>query len=154
MTQAQLFNPSEHISKIKTTAGEKDYLAVAWRLVWFRSACSEGTIATEMVVLDLDKETSEEYMQWSDAEHKKVKVTRKANGFCIFRATVTDGKGGSAQATKSEKAASFPDYIEKCETGAVGRALAMLGYGTQFTGDELDEKHRLADAPLERTSGK
>ena len=31
-------------------------------------------------------------------------------------------------------------------SGAIGRALAMLGYGTQFTGDELNEEHRIVDA--------
>jgi hypothetical protein len=152
MTQTQSFNPNEHLMQVQG----KDYLPVAWRLCWYREQCPEGTITTELVTLDLDRPTEEDYMQWSDAEHKKVKVTRKANGWCLFKAVVTDGKGGSATGYKSEKAAAFPDFIEKCETGAVGRALAMLGYGTQFTGDELDEKHRLADAPVERggTSGK
>jgi hypothetical protein len=28
----------------------------------------------------------------------------------------------------------------------------MLGYGTQFTGDELSEEHRIVDAPVERSS--
>src|SRR5207244_7317493 len=80
------------------------------------------------------------------------KTTKRANGFVVFRAAIKDGKGGSATATKSEKAASFPDYIEKAETGAVGRALAMLGYGTQFTGDELNEEHRIVDAPVDRST--
>ena len=69
----------------------------------------------------------------------------------MFRATVKDGKGGIATGTKSEKAASFPDYIEKAETGAIGRALAALGYGTQFAPD-LDEQHRIVDAPVDRST--
>ena len=68
----------------------------------------------------------------------------------MFRATVNDGKGGVGTGTKSERAASFPDFIEKAETGAIGRALASLGYGTQFTGDELNEAHRIVDAPVTR----
>ena len=68
----------------------------------------------------------------------------------IFRAIVKDGQGGTATGTKSEKAASFPDFIEKAETGAIGRALAALGYGTQFTGDEWDEAHRIVDSPVDR----
>jgi len=63
---------------------------------------------------------------------------------------VKDGQGGVATGTKSEKAASFPDFIEKAETGAIGRALAALGYGTQFTGDEWDEAHRIVDSPVDR----
>ena len=48
-----------------------------------------------------------------------------------------------------EKAASFPDYVEKAETGAIGRALAALGYGTQFA-PELNEQHRIVDSPVDR----
>ncbi|HTD18454.1 MAG TPA: hypothetical protein VK667_02885, partial [Ktedonobacteraceae bacterium] len=40
-------------------------------------------------------------------------------------------------------------YIEKAETGAIGRALAALGYGTQFA-PELNEEHRIVDSPVER----
>ena len=67
----------------------------------------------------------------------------------VFFARITDGKGGSATGTKSETAASFPDYIEKAETGAIGRALAGLGYGTQFA-PELDEENRIVDSPVNR----
>ena len=140
------FNPADHLMKVS----QKDYLPVAWRLVWFREQCPEGTITTEMTFIDLDRETTEEVTVWNDQAKRKEKVTKRANGFVIFRATVTDGKGASATATKSEKAASFPDFLEKCETGATGRALAMLGYGTQFTACELEEGHRIVDSPIER----
>lgn len=148
------FNPNDHITKLpqgQDKNGNKrtaDYLEVKWRLVWFRHECPEGTIHTEMIHLDLDRETEETVMAWNNETRRSEKVTKHANGFCIFRASITDGKGGSATATKSEKAASFADYIEKCESGAIGRALAMLGYGTQFTGDELAEQHRIVDAPV------
>ena len=74
---------------------------------------------------------------------------KRAKGYARFRATISDGKGGRATGTKSECAASFPDYIEKAETGAIGRALAALGYGTQFA-PELNEEHRIVDSPVER----
>jgi hypothetical protein len=46
---------------------------------------------------------------------------------------------------KGESRKDFPSgHMEKAETGAVGRALAFLGYGTQF--GELDEG-RLSDSP-------
>lgn len=41
----------------------------------------------------------------------------------------------------------FP--LETAETGAIGRALALCGYGTQFCGDELDEGDEIADAPID-----
>ncbi len=146
------FNPNDHLMQIKNRNGSSDYLPVAWRLVWFRSVCPVGEISTEMIHLDLDRETEEESFAWNQETRRSEKIIKRANGFVIFRAVVTDGKGGKATATKSEKAASFGDYVEKAETGAVGRALAMLGYGTQFTGDELDEQHRIVDAPVDRST--
>ncbi len=142
------FDASKHLQQIATKQGDKDYLAVAWRLVWFRSERPEGTISTELVTLDLDRDTTEEVLVWNEEKKRKERVTRHAPGYCIFKATIEDGKGGKATAYKSEKAASFPDFIEKCETGAIGRALAMLGYGTQWVGDELNEFHRIVDTPL------
>ncbi|HVB20368.1 MAG TPA: hypothetical protein VNG51_00295 [Ktedonobacteraceae bacterium] len=146
------FNPNEHIMQLKSKDGLKDYLPVQWRLVWFREQCPNGTIETEIVHLDLDKETEEEVFAWNNEKRRSEKVVKTARGIAVFHATVKDGKGGVATGTKSEKAASFPDYIEKAETGAIGRALAALGYGTQFTGEEFNEEHRIVDSPVERTS--
>jgi hypothetical protein len=143
------FNPNEHVVQIKTKNGLADYLPVQWRLVWFRTQCPDGIIETEMLQLDLDRETEEEGFAWNDEKRRSEKVVKRSSGFVIFRAVVKDGKGGIATGTKSEKAASFPDYIEKAETGAIGRALAALGYGTQFA-PELDEEHRIVDAPVNR----
>jgi hypothetical protein len=42
--------------------------------------------------------------------------------------------------------------MEKAETGAIGRALALIGYGTQFCADELDEGDRIVDAPVAKKS--
>src|SRR5712692_5995250 len=146
------FNPNEHLIQLKSRDGLRDYLPVQWRLVWFRSVCPQGTIETEMLHLDLDRETEEEVEAWNEEKQANEKVIKRANGFAVFRAVVKDGKGGIGTGTKSEKAASFPDYIEKAETGAIGRALAALGYGTQFTGDEFNEAHRIVDSPVGRSA--
>jgi ribosomal protein S27AE len=37
--------------------------------------------------------------------------------------------------------------MEKAETGSVGRALSLCGYGTQFA-SELEEGQRIVDAPI------
>jgi hypothetical protein len=145
------FNPNDHLVQIKNRNGSADYLPVQWRLVWFREHCPEGSIETEMLHLDLDRETEEEGYAWNNDTRRSEKVIKRAIGLAVFRATVRDGKGGIATGTKSEKAASFPDYIEKAETGAIGRALAALGYGTQFAPD-LDEQHRIVDAPVDRNT--
>jgi hypothetical protein len=146
------FNPNEHLIQLKSKDGLKDYLPVQWRLVWYREQCPEGSIETEMVLLDPNRESEEEVYAWNNETRRSEKIIKRANGFAVFRAVITDGKGGKATATKSEKAASFGDYIEKAETGAIGRALAMLGFGTQFTGEELEEHHRIVDAPVDRST--
>ncbi len=146
------FNPNEHLIPIKNRGGkDADYLPVQWRLVWFRDACPEGTIETQATFLDFDRETEAESWKWDEVQRKSVKVVKHAKGAAVFFARVTDGKGGSATGTKSETAASFPDFIEKAETGAIGRALAALGYGTQFA-PELDEEHRIVDSPVNRSA--
>jgi hypothetical protein len=109
----------------------KEYLQVAHRLVWFREDHPRGTIKTQLI--EKGGEGKDEY--------------------AVFRAEVfVDTERGAmlvATAHKKETRAGFDDFIEKAETGALGRALAMMGYGTQFTADELDEGQRLADSPVE-----
>lgn len=147
--RARTFNPNEHVIQLKSKSGSADYLPVQWRLVWFREQCPHGTIETEEIEVDLDREMEEEGYAWNNETRRSEKVMKRAKGYARYRAIVTDGKGGRATGTKSEKAVSFPDFIEKAETGAIGRALAALGYGTQFA-PELNEEHRIVDAPVER----
>jgi hypothetical protein len=142
------FNPNEHLVQLKSKAGSQDYLPVQWRLVWFRSVCPQGTIDTEEVFVDLDREVEAEAFVWNAEKRRSEKVIKQAKGYARFRAVVTDGKGGRATATGSEAAVDFSDYIEKAETKAVGRALAALGYGTQFA-PEFGEQHRIVDAPVD-----
>jgi hypothetical protein len=151
MTQTDKFNPNEHLTTLKNGKSTSDYLEVKWRLVWFRENCPSGTIDTEEMLIDLDREVEVEVYVWSNEKRRSEKVTRKSRGYARFRAVVTDGKGGRATGTKSENAANFADYIEKAETGAIGRALAMLGYGTQFA-PEIDEGPRIVDSPVERSN--
>jgi hypothetical protein len=101
--------------------GGKHYLQVADRIVWFREEYPEGTIETQLVELDREKQ------------------------FCMYRARVTTGKGGVAEASGTETARDFGDYIEKAETKAVGRALGYLGFGTASAG--FEEGQRVVDAP-------
>jgi|GEM_PF-4897687 len=102
----------------------KQYLEVKYRLVWFR----------------------EEHPTWS-IETQLVSVTDTS---AYAKATIRDDTGRIiATSHKFESVQGFPDFIEKAETGAIGRALALIGYGTQFCADELDEGKRIVDAPAE-----
>lgn len=115
------FNPNDHMMKLKG----KDYLQVAWRLVWFREDHPDWCINAECIEQDQDH--------------------------AIFKAVICDGNGcqlSSGHGSESKK--DFGDFLEKAETKAVGRALAMLGYGTQFAADELDEGERIVDSPINR----
>ncbi|GAC1632813.1 MAG: hypothetical protein NVS4B9_25190 [Ktedonobacteraceae bacterium] len=147
--RTRTFNPNEHLIQLKSKEGYKDYLPVQWRLVWFREQCPQGTIDTEEIMVDLDREVEEEVYVWNNEKKRSEKVIKHARGYARYKAIVTDGKGGRATGTKSENAAGFPDFIEKAETGSIGRALAALGYGTQFAPD-LEEAHRIVDSPVDR----
>ncbi len=101
----------------------KPYLMVAHRLVWFREVMPGAAIETNVYEI--------------------------GESHAIFVATIRDENGKVlATATKKETQKDFPDFIEKAETGAVGRALAMAGFGTAFTVPDFDEGSRLADAPI------
>lgn len=115
-----MFKPNDHLMQIKG----RDYLQVQWRIVWMREEHKDWGIETEIV--------------------------KSAPGAAQVKATIKDGEGRIlAQAHKMETKQGFADYLEKAETGAIGRALALVGYGTQFTGGELDEGVRIVDAPVE-----
>lgn len=107
----------------------KNYLQVAQRLVWFREELPKWRIETELFKLE--------------------------EKYAIAKATIRNESGDiMATAHKREDAGHFGDFIEKAETGALGRCLAYIGYGTQFCADELDEGERLADAPIEKAPPK
>jgi hypothetical protein len=103
---------------------EADYLPVAARIAWFRKDNPYWSIITE--------------------------VEQLGNKAVVMKATIKDMLGTViATARKKETEIGFPDYIEKAETGAIGRALAMCGYGT-LQAPEFDEQDRLADTPVEK----
>lgn len=118
MDLMEKFNPQEHLMDLKG----KKYLQVMWRLVWFRQDKPNWCIDT--------------------------KLEQLTDNHAVFSAKILDEDGmQKASGYGSEGIKDFRDFIEKAETKAIGRALAMLGYGTQFA-PELDEGDRIVDSPV------
>ena len=146
-----MFNASEHLLNIGTDKKPRMYLEVKYRLVWLREEHPDAQITTEILQLDLDREVTAEVFEWDEVQRKNVKVTKHGKGMVIFKATIKLANGAVATGTKMENAAAFGDWLEKAESGAIGRALAGLGYGTQFCeGESEADSGRIVDAPVER----
>ncbi len=114
------FDVEKYVIKVQ---GGKKYLPVAARLIWFRQEKPDWGITTHPVEINLEKQ------------------------YAIFTATIFNAEGKiMGMGTKMENVRGFADYVEKSETSAIGRALAICGFST---GDalELDEGQRYADAP-------
>jgi len=94
----------------------KLYLPAAFRVVWFRNEHPDWSIVTDTVEGGFEA------------------------GWTTVKATILTADGRIVSTgMKTESKADFPaGWVEKAETGAIGRALAMAGYGTQFAPD-LDE---------------
>jgi hypothetical protein len=110
----------------------KDYMMVAYRIQWLEETETKYEITTEFPLLNAEE--------------------------TVARATITlfndDGSvRRKVSATKRETKKDFSDHTEKAETSAIGRAVALLGFGTQFALADMEEGTRLADSPLEQVSG-
>ncbi len=139
---AEKFNPSEHLrtltrrKKVKDATGEHwisenhVYLDVKWRLIWFRSVFPDGFIQT------VETEVNDQFARIEAIAYDK-----------------DPAQGGKkiGMGRRCVASSDFHDYVEKAETQAIGRALAVAGFGTQFC-EEFDEEDTFADAPIESKS--
>lgn len=122
-----------------TVRGGGLYLPVRRRVVWMRGE-------------------PHQHPDWTiETEERKVvegvfKGGKVEGGYARYKAFVYDETGRLiATGTKTEYSERFMDFCEKAETGAIGRALAIAGYGTEAAVD-LDEgleQERIADAPVD-----
>jgi hypothetical protein len=92
------------------------YLPSAYRVVWFREEHPDWAIVTDMIEGGYEP------------------------GWATVRASIVTSDGRVvATGMKTESKGDFPaGWVEKAETGAIGRALALAGYGTQFAPDLND----------------
>jgi hypothetical protein len=107
----------------------KDYLPVAYRILWFRHVYPDWSITTEVLDVGPEMYVFARLGYYSDSEFRTVSTGHKR---------VVAGRKGPAGV--------FP--LETAETGAIGRALALAGFGT-LAGD-LIEGDQLSDAPVKR----
>ena len=130
----ETFEPAKHLVNLN---GRGEYLEVKWRLVWLRTEHPDAHIETELVRLQENE--------------------------AVFKARVSIPSGGSATGWGSESVGDFCDFVEKAETKAIGRALAALGYGTQFCQDHefgqgestgRGAQMRIVDAPVDFSVGR
>jgi len=123
MEEKARFDPSKFLKPLK--GGQ--YLEVKWRLVWLRTEFPEARIETELVQF--------------------------ASDYAVFKATIELPNGAKATGWGMDRKSDFEDYVERAETRALGRALAALGFGTQFA-PEISEGDHIADSPVERARGR
>lgn len=107
MTFEQLKEVNAHVARIEVKG--KAYAVVAARVQAFRELFPNGSIVTEIVSME--------------------------DGVVTMRTTVADEEGrvlatGLAQEKETSSYINKTSYIENCETSAVGRALGMLGIGS------------------------
>ena len=118
------FNPSDHIIRVQ---GNRAYLPVSAAIAWFRTEHPDWSIICEVSVCD---------------------------DSCLATATVKNEVGSVvATAHKQESQRSFPDFVEKAESGAVGRALRFAGFGTadiDVDNQQLDGASPTAGMPQSR----
>lgn len=142
MSETQRFDASKYLTKVSG----QDYLEVKWRLLWLRTEHPDAIIESELVKLDttIGRVFNKNTQAYEEQETERA----------IFRATISIPGRGSATSYGSETRTDFEDFIEKAETKAFGRALAALGFGTQFCDDMAmvnpDGSPHVVDAPVRR----
>lgn len=116
--------PPEVRRGLITVAGNTLYLKAPHRILWLRSEHPDWEIRTEIV----------------EGGYQA--------GLVVVKATICNENGRVlATAHKEEKSGKFP-FLSKAETGAIARALAIVGYGTQFGEIDDDGPDSVADSPI------
>lgn len=108
----------------------KNYAMVPARVQAFRMMCPDGYIGTEIIDMH--------------------------DGVVTMQATVKDETGkvlatGFAQENETSSYINKTSYIENCETSAVGRALGMLGLGSD---EQMASAEELCNAITQQTEQK
>lgn len=106
----------------------KPYMQVAHRIVWFAEQTPNYKVEVDLPVVSEEMTLAKVTVSVLDADNRT--VVRQTSDF------------------KRETKKDFPDHTEKAVTGALGRCLATLGYGTAYALADLDEGDRIVDSPV------
>jgi len=134
--KAMAFNPEEYLITLvrekkdrdtgKTVKVKEKYLESAYRVMWWNEdhpIDSGWRLVTECIV---------DNGEWA-----------------TYKASIINPEGVVVRtAHKTDYADEYDYYADKAETQAIGRVLALAGYGTQYAVRDLDEADGFADAPV------
>lgn len=109
ITYGNIKDVNERVNRVELRKG-KHYAMVAARVQAFRELIPNGCIETEIVNMTDD--------------------------MCVIKATISDADGkvlatGHAYERESNGQINRTSFVENCETSAVGRALGMIGIGSE-----------------------
>ena len=109
ITYENIKDVNERVNRVELRKG-KHYAMVAARVQAFRELIPNGCIETDIV--------------------------RMQDDLCVVKATIRDSDGkvlatGHAYERESNGQINRTSFIENCETSAVGRALGMIGIGSE-----------------------
>ncbi len=127
------FNIESLLSTIvdEKTGQEKKYMNVQNRVLWFRMVNPLGKIVTNILEKNDSFAIVEARVYLSKEDDDKNYVAK-----------------GIAQREFSKDNVYSTRNIEWAETAAIGRALSLAGFGTQFCSDELND-NGVVDSPIE-----
>src|SRR6266487_4050647 len=107
------YNPGDHLVKIKTKEGVKDYYPANWRLYEFRLRYPLGILNAEIVHMDIER------------------------NFVIVKATAQGDELGNGRGTGLKQ--GLLSQLDKVEKLAKSRAIADMGIGTEYALEASDD---------------
>ncbi len=113
------FDPQNHLRQLEDG---RDYLDLKWRLLWLRSREPDASIETQVVPADEDE--------------------------IVCRATISLRSGASVTGHGSARRSDDDLAVELAENRALTRALAALGYGTEYLDDDEVELTPTPNPPV------
>jgi len=135
LNRVEGFSPERYAREISDDGqGKRMYLDVKWRIMWFRLKYPNGKITTNTAKLTDNYAVVESRVYCDKSDPPENYISK-----------------GTAQRELDAQNIQFGGrFVEAAETAAIGRALALGGFGLQFCcdiygGDESD----IVDAPIE-----